>query len=203
VRCRTSTPGADRGGDRTEDEALAGARRGDQSSYEELVRRHAPVAHRTALLFGAGADADDVVQEAFVKAFRSLHRFRADSPFRPWLLSIVVNETRNLHRASRRRAVLALRVARLPVDGGAAADPLAAAADTERRTALLDAVRSLPERDRAVVTCRYLLELSEAETATALGMPVGTVKSRLSRALRKLQGRLAGLATTGEEVTRG
>jgi RNA polymerase sigma factor (sigma-70 family) len=197
-----STPRTARGGDGTEDDALACARRGDQSSYEELVRRHAPVAHRTALLFGAGADADDVVQESFVKAFRSLDRFRADAPFRPWLLSIVVNETRNLHRASRRRAVLALRVARLP-DGAAPVDPLAAAADQERRAALLDAIRSLPERDRAVVTCRYLLELSEAETATALGMPVGTVKSRLSRALRKLQGRLTGLATTGEEATRG
>lgn len=187
------------GGDGTEDDALAGARRGDQASYEVLVRRHAPIAHRTALLFGAGADADDVVQESFVKAFRALDRFREDSPFRPWLLSIVVNETRNLHRASRRRAVLALRVARLS-DDDPAPDPVLAAADRERRTALLDAIRGLPDRDRAVVTCRYLLELTETETATALGMPVGTVKSRLSRALRKLQQRLGDRLATGEEV---
>lgn len=155
------------------------------------------------MLFGAGDDADDVVQEAFVKAFRSLHRFREDAPFRPWLLSIVVNETRNLQRASRRRAVLALRVARLGAEGAAPPDPAASSAQTERRAALLDAIRTLPERDRAVVTCRYLLELSEAETATALGMPAGTVKSRLSRALRKLNDRLDPRLAAGEEVADG
>ena len=79
-------------------------RGGDRDAYAELVRRHAPVALRTAALLGAGGDAEDVVQEAFVKAYGALDRFRDGAPFRPWLLQIVANETRNLHRASGRRA---------------------------------------------------------------------------------------------------
>jgi RNA polymerase sigma factor (sigma-70 family) len=167
------------------------------------VGRYTPIAHRTALLLGAGADADDVVQEAFVKAFRSLGGFRPEAPFRPWLLSIVINETHNLHRSARRRAALALRVARLPEDGTAQPpNPLTVAAEHERRSTLWDAVRALPERDRLVVTCRYLLELSEAETCAALGWPAGTVKSRLSRALHRLQLDLAGRLDEAE-VRRG
>ena len=175
-----------------DDEAVAGARTGDPAAFAVLVARHTAIAHRTALLFGAGDDAQDVVQEAFVKAFRSLDRFRADAPFRPWLLSIVVNETHNLHRGARRRARLMLRVAALSdvrsaaVAGGADVE----LAGHEQRVMVLDAVRSLPERDRSVVVCRYLLELSEAETAVALGWPAGTVKSRLSRALHRLRRQL-------------
>jgi RNA polymerase sigma-70 factor (ECF subfamily) len=155
------------------------------------------------MLFGAGDDADDVVQEAFVKAFRALHGFRGDAPFRPWLLSIVVNETHNLHRSARRRAVLALRVARLLPEGTATPpEPDALVTALVRRDELLDAVRALPARYRDVVTCRYLLELSEAETVVALGWPVGTVKSRLSRALRRLHSQLAARLDDGAEVRR-
>lgn len=172
---------------------MASARGGDLDAYEVLVVRYSPLAHRTAVLFGAGDDAPDVVQEAFVKAFRSLRRFREGAAFRPWLLQIVVNETRNLHRSRSRRATLAARVVALGGSGpaevsGADVEALA----HERRAALLAAVQALPERDRAVVTCRYLLELSESETARALGWPAGTVKSQLSRALDRLQAMLAG-----------
>jgi DNA-directed RNA polymerase specialized sigma24 family protein len=75
-----------------------------------LVARYTLPAHRTAFLLGAGEEADDVVQEAFVKAFRHLSRFRAGEPFGPWLLRIVANETRNLTRSRRRRAALTLRL---------------------------------------------------------------------------------------------
>ena len=67
------------------------------------MRRYTPIAHRTAVLLGAGADADDVVQEAFVKAYRALGSLRDGAPFRPWLLRIVANETKNLHRSTGRR----------------------------------------------------------------------------------------------------
>ncbi len=75
---------------------LARVRSGDSAAYGELVVQHAPVAKRTAVFLGAGADADDVVQESFVKAYRALGSFRSGSAFRPWLLRIVTNETRNL-----------------------------------------------------------------------------------------------------------
>ena len=77
---------------------LASAKAGERDAFAELVRLYLPVAHRTAVLLGAGSDADDVVQEAFVKAYRGLAGFRVGAPFRPWLLRIVANETKNLHQ---------------------------------------------------------------------------------------------------------
>jgi RNA polymerase sigma factor (sigma-70 family) len=170
---------------------VARVRNGDREAYAELVRRHAPVAQRTAALFGAGADTEDVVQEAFVKAYRSLGRFRDGAAFRPWLLQIVANETRNLHRSAGRRTRREQSVAALPESllpgAGEATDPATLALSHERRTELLAAVRLLPEPQRLAVTCRYLLDLDEHETATVLGWPRGTVKSRLHRALRQLR----------------
>lgn len=119
-----------------------------------------------------------------MKAFKALSRFREDAQFRPWLLRIVANETKNLHRATKRRNLLELRVADDPVDHR---DPAALAVRDAAKTELLNALKALPEKDRAVVTCRYLLDLSEAETAQTLGLAKGTVKSRLSRALAKLR----------------
>jgi RNA polymerase sigma-70 factor (ECF subfamily) len=166
-----------------EAEILARVRGGETAAYGELVVLHAPVAKRTAVFLGAGADADDVVQESFVKAFRALDSFRAEAAFRPWLLRIVANETRNLMRSRGRRAKRE-ELAVLPED---VLDPADHAASAERRAELLAAVRALPEHYRLVVTCRYLLELDEQETATVLGWPRGTVKSRLHRALGRLR----------------
>ena len=166
-------------------------RSGERDAYAGLVDRHALVALRTAALLGAGADTEDVVQEAFAKAYARLDTYREGSPFRPWLLRIVTNEARNLHRgAGRRRERERLtwaRTERLLVE----AEPLDSALSAERRAALVSALRELDVRDREVVTCRYLLELDERETAAVLGWPRGTVKSRLSRALRRLETILA------------
>ena len=155
-----------------------------------LVARYTLRAHRAAFVLGAGEDSDDVVQEAFVKAFRHLSRFRVGEPFGPWLLRIVANETRNLSRSRRRRAALALRLgtaeSAVPAADGPVDDVLAA----ERRARLLAVVNALPDRDRQVVVCRYFLDLSEAETAQVLGWPLGSVKSRTSRALDRLRGLL-------------
>ena len=175
------------------------ARAGDLDAYAVLVARYSALAHRTAYLLGAGSNAEDVVQEAFVKGFRALKGFRPDGSFRPWLLRIVANETRNLHRSVRRRSALELRVAGLS-DQVDRRDPESVTISEASRIALLDAVRALPEKDGLVVTCRYFLELSESETAEMLGWPPGTVKSRLSRALAKLRPVLA--RRLGEEATR-
>lgn len=158
-------------------------RSGDSAAYGELVVQHASVAKRTAVFLGAGADADDVVQEAFVKAYRALGGFRSGSAFRPWLLRIVTNETRNAIRSRGRRSRREELAAPLDV----VLDPADEAVSLERRTELLAAVRALPDPMRLVVTCRYLLDLDEQETAVVLGWPRGTVKSRLHRALGRLR----------------
>ncbi|MBB5872527.1 RNA polymerase sigma-70 factor (ECF subfamily) [Allocatelliglobosispora scoriae] len=183
-----------------DDEIVNRARAGDLAAYELLVARHTASAYRTAVLLGAGSDAEDVIQEAFVKAYRKLAKYRGESTFRSWLLAIVANETRNLHRSRGRRDGLVLRAA--------AADPMSEIAEDaavgsalagERRSALVGALRLLPEKDREVIVCRFLLDLSEEETVTMLGWPRGTVKSRTSRALVKLRGLLdSGLAESGE-----
>jgi RNA polymerase sigma-70 factor, ECF subfamily len=170
---------------------VARAIAGDQAAYGELVTRYTALAHRTAYLLGAGADAGDVVQEAFVKAYRKLDTFRQDADFKPWLLKIVANETKNLHRGRRRRNLMELKIGAMTqtVDHD---DPGTLVDDS--RAKLLKAVQALPDHDRQIVTCRYLLDLSEAETADTLGLAKGTVKSRLSRALAKLRPMLEEVA---------
>jgi len=180
-----------------EEQLVERARRGDAAAFEELVVAHQGIAFRTAYLFARNAaDAEEAVQDAFVKAHRALRRFRAGAAFRPWLLAIVANEARNKRRSAGRRAGLALRVRELGAReedrfGGAAPSPEAALLAGEGREQLLRAVESLREDDRDVIACRYFLELSEEETASALGLRRGTVKSRTHRALERLREAMA------------
>ena len=176
---------------RDDAELIERARKGDVMAYEELVRRHQAVAVRTAHLFAPDGDAEDAVQEAFVKAYRALWRFRTDAPFKPWLLRIVANEARNRRRSAGRRAGLALRSAEDRRPDDAAPSPESAVLADEQRRWLLAGVNALRDDDREVIAARYFLELSEAEAADVLGVPRGTVKSRLSRALDRLRHQLA------------
>jgi RNA polymerase sigma factor (sigma-70 family) len=164
------------------------AQEGDVRAYGELVERYREVAFRAAYLIARNAaDAEDAAQDAFVKAYYALDRFRRGDPFRPWILRIVSNEARNRRRAAGRRERLALREAEHRGPGDATPSPDAAAIAVETRSALVAALEALPERDRLVVGYRYLLDLSETETARILGVRPGTVKSRLSRALGRLR----------------
>jgi RNA polymerase sigma-70 factor (ECF subfamily) len=175
----------------TEAELVARARRGDADAYERIVETYQGIAFRVAyVVCGDAADAEDAAQEGLVKAFRALPRFREGAPLRPWLLRIVANEARNRRRSAGRRARLALRAAAESRPGDAAPSPEAAAVGAEEREELLAAVNGLREEERLVVACRYFLDLSEAETAAALDVRPGTVKSRLSRALDHLRDRL-------------
>jgi RNA polymerase sigma-70 factor (ECF subfamily) len=175
----------------TDDDLVARAKQGDGGAYGALVKEHQTLAFRTAyLLTGSAADAEDAVQDAFVKAHGALGRFRPGSPFRPWLLAIVANEARNRRRSVGRRERLALRAAEDPLSGGAVPSPEAALLDAEQREELLAAVNDLREDDRLAIACRYFLGLSEEETAATLGWRRGTVKSRTSRALDRLRARL-------------
>ena len=176
-------------------ELIERARRGDLVAYGELVQRHQEVAVRTAYLAcGDATEAEDAAQDGFLKAHAALSRFRPDAPFRPWLLRIVVNEARNRRRSAGRRTGLALRMAADRPADDAAPSPEAAVLAAEARRDLLAALDRLGDDDRLVVGCRYLLELSEAETAEALGIPRGTVKSRVSRALGRRRATMSGEA---------
>ncbi|MFD4634272.1 RNA polymerase sigma factor [Streptomyces sp. NPDC058284] len=181
---------------------IARVRAGEVEAYAELVRAFTGIALRAAAALGAGSDAEDVVQQAFFKAYCSLGRFRDGSAFKPWLLAIVANETRNTVRsAGRQRSVVGREAAHIEAEPliPESADPAVAALEDERRTALLTALDQLGDDHRLVVTYRYLLEMDEAETAQALGWPRGTVKSRLNRALRKLERLLPAEGGEGDE----
>ena len=171
------------------------AQAGDAAAYGDLVTMHQASAFRVAhLLAGSAADAEDAAQEAFVKAYLALGRFRAGEPFRPWLLQVVGNEARNRRRALGRRAGLLDRaVAAFRGSAGQAApSPETAVLLGELRDEVRAALLRLRDEERMVVACRYLLDLSEAETASALGVPPGTVKSRLHRAMGRLRTELGG-----------
>ena len=168
------------------------AQAGDGAAYGDLVTMHQEAAFRVAcVLLGSAVDAEDAAQEGFVRAYLALDRFRAGEPFRPWLLRVVGNEARNRRRSRVRRdgliarAISAFRVRR---DVASAPELLLLAGETQAEVRA--ALAALPEGERLVVTCRYLLDLSEVETADALGIPLGTAKSRHHRGLRRLRAQL-------------
>ena len=147
------------------------------------MRAHQDIAFRAAyLVTGSAAEAEDAAQDGFVKAWQALPRFRRGAPFRPWLLAIVTNEARNRRRHAGRQAALALRA--LEPEPAGPEEEATARADHER---VVRIVSGLSEEHRLVIGYRYFLDLSEEETAEALGIPRGTVKSRLARALARLR----------------
>jgi RNA polymerase sigma-70 factor (ECF subfamily) len=171
-----------------EDDLIERSRNGDVGAFEQLVRTHQVIAIRVAFLVVRDhAEAEDVTQDAFVKAHGALHRFKAGSSFRPWLLTIVRNEAINRVRSSRRRERLALREAIDPVSGGAAPSPETVVVSRSDQARVLVAIDELPEPYRAVITHRFLLEMSEQEAAAVLRIRPGTVKSRTSRGLARLR----------------
>lgn len=160
---------------------------------------HQDVAVRMAASVSGGwGDAEAVAQEALIKAYQGLDRFRPGAPFRPWLLRIVMNEARNARRGGQRRHRLVERAGRaLPSTAADSPETELLAADDRRQ--LLAAVGRLPRRQREAIACRYLLELSEAETAQVLAVATGTVKSRLSRGLQRLRSDLSAAAAPRRE----
>jgi len=178
----------------TEDAVLVErSRNGDQSAYGELVTRYQAIAARTAyVITGTAADAEDVAQDAFVKAYYALDRFRAGAPFRPWLLRIVANEAINRRKAAGRRPTVGLSVVEDRASGDTALSPEASALARERREVVLEALRQMREEDRLVIAYRYFFDLTEVEMAEALGIARGTVKSRLSRAIARLRAAMEG-----------
>jgi RNA polymerase sigma-70 factor (ECF subfamily) len=166
--------------------AVAAAAGGDQAAFGAIVERYQQVAFRAAWLITRDAhDAEDVAQEAFVRAYRQLHTFRQGEPFRPWLLRIVQNQALNTVRSRNRRTGLLGRfAAEAP---RAAAAPHAEVAAAGESAEVLAAIDRLPADDKIILHLRFFLDLPEREIATAIGRPPGTVKSRLHRASARLR----------------
>jgi RNA polymerase sigma-70 factor (ECF subfamily) len=163
------------------------ARQGDQAAWSALVQEHQEALFRLAyLLVGDADEAQDIAQEAFIRAYRQWHRFDSARPLRPWLLRITVNLARNHQRGAGRYWAALRRL--VQSEGGESPDR----AEHEswqhmEARALWQAVKQLDGKDQQVVYLRYFLDLPVDEIAATLDLPAGTVKSRLHRALARLR----------------
>ena len=172
---------------------------GDSGLYHELIRPHERSVYMMALSFVRNeADAEDIAQEAFLKAFRKLSTFRAEAKFSTWLISITLNEARSLLR---RQAAVRIESLDEPLEEGGPVSPALLRdwheipSETierqEVRQMLQRAVADLPEIYRHVFLMRHVEELSVIETAAALSISIPSVKVRLHRARMMLQKQLA------------
>ena len=167
------------------------ARLGDQAAWMALVGEHQQAVFRLAyLILGDPDDAEDVAQETFIRAYRWLNRFDERRPLKPWLLRIAANLSRNQRRAFGRYWAALTRFGRSESEGEGMS-PQAANSNPEEPRALWEAVRRLRQADQTVIYLRYFLDLSVEETAEALMIAPGTVKSRLHRSLRRLEAVIA------------
>jgi RNA polymerase sigma-70 factor (ECF subfamily) len=169
-----------------EQEQVIAARAGDEAAWGGVVRRHQEAVFRLAyLLLGDAGDAEDVAQEVFLRAYRALGRFDAGRPLRPWLLEITRNLCHNWRRALHRYTAALGRF--MQARPAAFSDPAGQAAEQWKAEVLWQAVRRLRTVDQEIIYLRYFLELPVEETAQALQVAPGTVKSRLARALQRLR----------------
>jgi len=169
-----------------EADLISRARAGEAAAWEALVHNHQERVFRLAYLMLADPDeAQDVAQDTFIRAYQHLNDFDDERPLQPWLLRIASNLARNRRRSIGRYWFALQRLGRPDLEIRRTTE--GSALNREGLEALWRAVRRLSEPDQRVIYLRYFLELSEAETAAALEVPPGTVKSRLHRALARLR----------------
>lgn len=176
----------------TEEEIVSRCQTGDEQAFAELFHRYKVKAMRLAYaILGDTTLADDATQEAFIQAFRAIRNLRPGTPFAPWFYAILVRKARRLAARRRWRWLPLLFAQALP-------DPKTATAfDGAERSDVWNALQRLPVDLRIVVALRYVQDMNEAEMASLLQVPVGTVKSRLYRARKLLKRQLC--AALGEE----
>ena len=171
------------GADGREHAWVRGAQAGRASDFEALFRAHWPLAHRAAyLVVHDAAAAEDIAQEAFLAAIRTLDRFDRRRPFAPWLHRIVVNRAIDWARARRLRHEASGEALASVEARDSTAQPLS--------PRILEELRALSPEHRAVIVLRYLLEYTPGEIGKLLDLPRGTVNSRLRRGLDQLADRL-------------
>jgi RNA polymerase sigma-70 factor, ECF subfamily len=165
-----------------ERQLVAEAAAGSPAAGEELFSRHWLAAWRLAFsVTGSAAAADDVAQDAFERAFRGLSGFNGRSSFRTWLSRIVLNQSIDLARRQSRLQ---------PLEADETPSPEWSDEDAVRDRDLFDAVLALPLDRRTAIVLRYWARHTPPEIAEILGVPLGTVHSRLGRALAELRSRL-------------
>lgn len=163
----------------------------DMVAFAELARRYQQPLYRFACrMLGDAADAEDMVQETLLRIYQARTRFRPDATFKPWAFRIAANQCRDRLRWRRRRREAPLEAAAGRASG--LADPVAEAATHELEDRLAQAIAALPEKHRAVFLMARYEDMPYEDVANALGIPVGTVKSRMNKAVRLL---LAALET--------
>ena len=177
------------------------AGKGDLAAYSVLVDRHQHTVYGiVSRMISNQDDVDDLVQDIFVQAYRSIGGFRGQSSFSTWLHSIAVNTTIKYLRKMKTRQAVSIDDPNARMEDALVADsdlsPSVAAEESEKQEAVRSAVEKLPEKHRAVVVLHYFEEYSCEEIAKILNCSVGTVWSRLHYACRKLRGQLDWLETT-------
>lgn len=166
---------------------------GNREAFDELVGRYRTRVYNLArILTGGDADAEDLVQDTFVRAFRGIARFRGDSAFRTWLYRIAVNVIRS-HVAQKGRRMQVVTTSSTPgeEEREPAIERVRSAENLEatvvRRHMIDRALAALPEEMRTVITLRDVQGLEYHEIAEVTGLPLGTVESRVFRARRRLR----------------
>lgn len=180
-------------------ELVKAAAAGSREAFDELVRRHhAAMLTLARVLTGGRQDADDLAQEVFVRAWRSLRGFRGDSAFRTWLHRVAINvvRTSQAKQGRLRRLFVSRERDDAPFDVAAEDEPIDAT--LARRQAIDRALAALPDELRLPVTLRDVQGLDYREIAALLEVPIGTVESRIFRARQRLRPLLAPLVRDGE-----
>jgi len=175
--------------DGPEDEAerIRRSQAGDREAFGMIVKRYAGAATGVAyLMLGCHADALDASQEAFVRAWRNIRRFRVPSPFYPWYSAILRNVCRS--RLRRRRRTVSVDAVDPPADEQS--DPAGAVEKDERREIVRRAILALSPAQREIIVMSHFQEMSYKQMAAALDVPIGTVMSRLYHARRALKAKL-------------
>lgn len=185
-------------------ELLEGLRAGNRAAMQRFVQTHeSDVFHLALGILGNRQDAEDAMQDTFIKAINAVGRFRGASALSTWLYRITVNTCREQLR-KRRWKVFSLESQSAEraelVDESAGADPLSRTEGREINFELMRALEHLSTAERQVFALRKFQELSVAETATVLGIAEGSVKSLLFRALRKLRIALEPMMASNPEA---
>jgi RNA polymerase sigma-70 factor (ECF subfamily) len=180
---------------KTDADLIAQCLRGQSHAFGELVARHQNRLYGTLVaVLGSVEDARDVAQEAFVSAFQKLHTFRGRSAFYSWLFRIAMNVAVSRKR-KRTRPTVSIEAVR-DLGGGEPSDmhpevvPGYSLEAAERQTAVRAALAELPEEFRAVLVLKEMEDLKYEEIAEILGIPIGTVRSRIHRARAELREKL-------------